>query len=110
MVCATMAAREKRVSPLIRVYVLLLVLALALPIWEQMLGWRLRIPHPDPRYLTTKGELPGGSLTHDFYFPSVETPGKFFIVTIRGTHAWRPDPQAQVDEIRAHLRDEVGDR
>lgn len=74
------------------------------PIQERMKGWRLRIRHPDPRYLSTKEDLPKVDNNEHV----VEgRPYRFFLI---GRGSWRPDPSAQVDEIRARLADEARKR
>lgn len=73
-------------------------LLLILPIWVRMQGWRLRIRHPDPRYLTTQGEI----------YAADSRERVMDNVTIQaGKATWRPDPSAQVDEIRAQLADKA---
>lgn len=74
------------------------------PIQERMKGWRLRIRHPDPRYLSAKEDLPQVDNNEHV----VEgRPYRFFLI---GRGSWRPDPSAQVDEIRARLADEARKR
>ncbi|TXH11958.1 MAG: hypothetical protein E6R03_13860 [Hyphomicrobiaceae bacterium] len=78
--------------------VALLGLFLILPIWVRMQGWRLRIRHPDPRYLTTQGELYAADSRERVIDGWTLRPGRA---------TWRPDPAAQVDEVRAQLVDEA---
>lgn len=78
----------------------LLGLFLLLPIWVRMTAWRLRIRHPDPLYLSTQGDF------YDLDQRERVWAGKY-PVTVRGRGTWRPDPAAQVDEIRADLVDEA---
>lgn len=73
-------------------------LLLILPIWVRMQGWRLRIRHPDPRYLTTQGELYAADSRERVVDNITILPSKA---------TWRPDPSAQVDEIRAQLAEEA---
>lgn len=72
-----------------------------LPIWVRMTTWRLRIRHPDPRWLTTQGELYAADSRERVW------PGSPPVTVHPGRSTWRPDPAAQVDEIKAQLVDEV---
>lgn len=81
--------------------VALLGLLLILPIWVRMTTWRLRIRHPDPRYLSTQGELYAADSRERVW--AGDPP-----VTMQPSRStWRPDPSAQVDEVRAQLVDEA---
>lgn len=71
---------------------------LLLPIWVRMQGWRLRIRHPDPRYLTTQGELYSTDNSERVLKGVIIRPGR---------STWRPDPSAQVDEIKAQLTEQA---
>lgn len=70
-----------------------------LPIWVRMQGWRLRVRHPDPRWLQTQQELYEADTRERVW------PGQPPITVAPGRGTWRPDPSAQVDEIKAQLVD-----
>jgi len=72
---------------------------LLLPIWVRMQAWRLKIRHPDPRWLETQSELYEADHRERVW------PGKPPITVGPGRPTWRPDPSAQVDEIKAQLVD-----
>lgn len=75
----------------------LLGILMAPAIWDLMRTWHLRHRHPDPRYLTTQGELYGDDKPRVYKFEDSMWP----VEVIR--KGWRPDPSAQVDEIRAQI-------
>lgn len=87
------------------------------PIQEQMKTWRLRIRPPDPRYLHTQGEFYGVDGVHRYWFPleSTDPMEPSFLrptddgmtLEITGPASWRPDPAAQVDQIKAVLVQEA---
>jgi len=89
--------------PVVRIWVVLLMLATA-PVWVRMTGWMLRHRHPDSRWLSTQGELYEADHTVRYY----RTPGQNITTEVTGPAAQRPDPKAQVDEIRAQLYDRQG--
>lgn len=72
---------------------------LLLPIWVRMQAWRLKIRHPDPRWMETQSELYEADHRERVW------PGKPPITVGPGRPTWRPDPSAQVDEIKAQLVD-----
>ena len=74
---------------------------LLLPIWVRMQGWRLRIRHPDPRWLETQRTLYEADQRERVW------PGSPPVTAAPGRSTWRPDPSAQVDEIKAQLVDSV---
>ncbi len=88
---------------------LLLLLVFLAPLWVRMTGWRLRHRHPDPTWLTTAGDQPAAD-SRERVWPG--NPPKPVVRTIytpsRAT--WRPDPAAQVDEVRAKLADEAREK
>lgn len=71
------------------------------PIQDRMRTWRLKSRHPDPRYLSLELDFPGVDQV-ERVFPGRWPMSKW---TFLGRGAWRPDPQAQVDELRARLMD-----
>lgn len=79
----------------IALFFLLVTCAFGQPIQERMKTWRLRIRHPDPRYLSTREEL----------YKADSVPRVIQGYPIEGRGRWRPDPSAQVDEIKADLVD-----
>jgi hypothetical protein len=80
-----------------RVCLVLLVVFLAPALPDLMRTWHLRHRHPDPRFLTTVGDFYGVDKPRVYRFKDSKYP-----VEITGK-SWRPDPSAQVDEIRVRL-------
>lgn len=88
---------------------MVLVLVLLVPIWIQMTSWKLRHRHPNPAYLTTAGDLPAADSTERVWAGNPPSPvTRTVFVPSRAT--WRPDPTAQVDEVKARLADEAREK
>ena len=85
----------------VRIFAKALLGFLLLPIWVRMQGWRLRIRHPDPRWLETQSTLYEADQRERVW------PGSPPVTAAPGRSTWRPDPSAQVDEIKAQLVDSV---
>ena len=69
------------------------------PFLVRMRTLRLRIRHPDPRYLSTQ----------EAFYKTDELPRIYTgnLTVLPGRATWRPDASAQVDELNAQLVDEV---
>ncbi len=86
--------------------IVLLTLLFLLPIQDQMKTWKRKFKHPNPIYLTSS--IPNDELdTKPRYFRysvyGFEN-GKCIIIWT-GNDAWRPDPDAEIDELKATLND-----
>lgn len=80
------------------------------PLQDRMRTWKMAHKHPDARYLNTKeafSEVDNKPRIYEFIWPIYGLrPGQVRSVLVwTGRDAWRPDPSAQVDELRARLMD-----
>lgn len=74
-----------------------------LPLQERMKAWKLKVKHPDARYLRPEGAFPEvDSKPHLYKFGEGAV-----VLEVTGPEAWRPDPSAQVDELKAQLAEQA---
>lgn len=83
----------------------LFLLQVTAPLQERMKTWHLRHRHPDPAWLTTQGDLPEADARERVWPGDPAKPLTRTIFT-PSRSTWRPDPDAQVDEVRARLFEE----
>lgn len=64
-----------------------------------MTMWQKRHAHPDPRWLTTQQDFYEADQTRYYNY------GTNITIEVKGRGTNRPNPDAQIDEIRAQLFD-----
>lgn len=72
------------------------------PLQDRMRTWKMAHRHPNPAYLETFTPLPSTDTKERVWKSKEERWGS---VWYPSKATWRPDPSAQVDEIRAQLND-----
>lgn len=74
----------------------------ARPIQDRMRTWRMPHKHPNPVWLNASEPHESDSKERIYPFQQDR-----FNWVLYGKAAWRPDPSAQVDEIKARLYDQA---